>query len=146
MVPPKNDSYHSLCLLLVPPGLLPVPILTNMPISLPGHSFTAASSRICGEGLYLPAPSSVNIEFPTAMGLNAKPVAQVARPACQMVQLNSGGGSFRESYDRRRIEWPFLGVPLKTAVTALSAQSQQMMTRSRASYSRLGAVFSPVVQ
>jgi hypothetical protein len=36
-------------------------------------------------------------DCPICIGLKASPVADVALPACQIVQLNSGAGSFRES-------------------------------------------------
>ena len=62
------------------------------------------------------------------MGLKARPMAHVALPACQIVQLNSGGGSFRESYDLSRIGAPFFAVPLNTAVTAL-CEGQKLDSR-----------------
>ena len=117
--PPTKPSHHSCCRLLVPPGRLPVPMLTNTPISRPGHSFTAASSSICVAGLYFPAPSSRKTDCPIWIGLNASPIAEVARPACHIVQLNSGGGSLLESHDLKSMGTPFFGVPLNTAVTAL---------------------------
>jgi len=46
-------------------------------------------------------------------------VAQVARPACQIVQLGSGDDSFRESYERRIAGAPPFRVPLYMAVTIL---------------------------
>ena len=72
-------------------------MLMKTPTSRPGHSLTVASSRTTGAGLYCPAPSSMNTDCPTCIGLKAKPVADVALPACQIVQLNSGAGSARES-------------------------------------------------
>lgn len=53
------------------------------------------------------------------MGLNASPVAEVARPACQMLHCDSGAGSRRESYERSNAAGAFFGLPLYTAVIAL---------------------------
>jgi hypothetical protein len=47
--------------------------------------------------LYLPAPSSRNVNWPTWMDLKAKAVAQVARPACHIVHFSSAAVSFLES-------------------------------------------------
>jgi hypothetical protein len=53
------------------------------------------------------------------MGLNARPVAEVALPACQIVQFTSDAGSLRESYDRSMIELPVERFPANMAVTAV---------------------------
>jgi hypothetical protein len=61
----------------------------------------------------------MKIDWSICIGLKASPVAEVALPACQIVHSNSGGGSFRESYDRKIAGTPPGGVPLYIAVTAL---------------------------
>lgn len=94
-------------------------MLTKTPTSRPGHSFNVASSRTNGAGLYCPAPSSIKTDWPICIGLKASPIADVALPACQTVQLNSGAGSLRESYERSNAGGLPLLVPLYTAVTAL---------------------------
>jgi hypothetical protein len=53
------------------------------------------------------------------MGLNAKPVAEVALPACHIEQLTSEAGSLRESYDRSMTELPDERFPANIAVTAV---------------------------
>ena len=53
------------------------------------------------------------------MGLKNSPIADVALPASQILQSNSGAGSFLESYDRNSAGSPPLLVPLYIAVTAL---------------------------
>ena len=63
---------------------------------------------------------------PICIGLNASFVAQVARPACHIVHLDSTGGLVLDLYDRRNVEVPLdRVVPLKTAVTALITRQQR---------------------
>ena len=65
--------------------------------------------------------STMLMPYLAAMGLKASPIAQVARPASQILQSYSGAGSLLESYDRRMAGSPPLGVPLYIAVTALES-------------------------
>ena len=86
-------------------------------------------------------------DWPIWIGLKARPVAQVARPASQILQSNSGAGSARESYERNKTGLPFLGVPLYTAVTAL----QQILIlhwkpEAGQEVSRFGTVVSTIIE
>ena len=94
---PRMSSYQRWLVASVFGGRLPVPMETKVPTGRPGYSFSVTSSSAIGEGLKRPWPSSMKTLCPIWIGLKANPVADVARPACQIVQLNSGAGSLRES-------------------------------------------------